>query len=148
MRISDEALNFNKELLFGEIGAMIGAPSASYISSHFTSSIDTIAMITVMGAAVGSSILWLSMRIYDKLKKGETSKKKFIEDLAYLVPVASFLVFTIYYPSLYLLSQYFLENDYRAVSSAIMSQISSYILFLLAINTYRYFLLKLTGRKL
>ena len=148
MKVSDEALSFNKELLFGEIGSVIGAPLASFIGSKFTSSIDAIATITVIGAAIGASLFWLGMRIYDKLKNSDVSRKKFVEDLAYLIPVASLLVFTIYYPSLYLLSHYLLENDYRAVSSAMISQVSSYVLFLLSINTYRYFLLKLTGRKL
>jgi len=148
LKISESAVNFNKELLFGEVGSMIGAPLFSYISSKFTSSIETISTVTVVGAAIGASAFWLGMRIHDKLRKGEASEKKFLEDLAYLVPVASLLVFTIYYPSLYLLSQYLLEHDYRAVSSAIISQVSSYTLFLLLINTYRYFLLRITGRKL
>jgi len=148
MGLSREAINFNKELIFGEIGAMVGAPLASYVGSRFTSSIDTIATITVIGAAIGASLFWICMRIYDKLKDTELSRKKFLEDLAYLVPVASLLVFTIYYPSLFLLSRYLLENDYRAVTSAVISQISAYVLFLLAINTYRYSLLKIMGRKL
>ncbi|MEX2017228.1 MAG: hypothetical protein WD876_02040 [Candidatus Pacearchaeota archaeon] len=148
MKISKEAINFNKEFLFGEVGAIIGAPLASYIGSRFTSSIDTIATVTVIGAAIGASLFWLGMRVHDRLNQIKTSKKNFVKDLLYITPIASLFVFLIYYPSLFLLSRHLLENDYRAVSSAIISQMSAYVLFLSAINIYRYAVLKLTGRKL
>lgn len=148
MKISKDALNFNKEILFGEIGAMLGAPFFSYIFSKFSLSANTFATLTVVGVMISASVFWLFMRIYDKTRNGRIEKKKFIEDLAYLTPVASLLAFLIYYPTLFLLSRYFFENNYRVVSSAIFSQMTAFGFFLFSINMYRYLLLKLTGKKL
>lgn len=148
MKLSKNFINFNKEFIFGEIGGIIGAPIASHIGSQLYSSVNIISAITVAGVAIGATLFWLGMRIYDKFKEGNVSKKKFFQDLAYLAPVASLLVFTIYYPSLFFLSRYFLQHDYLAVSSALIAQLFSYIIFLVSINLYRHFILRFTGRNL
>ena len=148
MKISKEALNFNKEILFGEAGAVIAAPLFSHIFSKFSLSPTVLATWTVISVMVTASLLWLVMRIYDKTRNGKIETGKFIGDLAYLTPVASALAFTIYYPTLFFLSRYFFENSYRVASSAAISQMSAFALFLFSLNMYRYFLLRITGRKL
>ena len=148
MKISEGAINFNKEILFGEIGAVFAAPIFSHIFSKFSLAANVLATLTVLSVMIIASLLWLVMRIYDKSREGKIETGKFIKDLAYLTPVASALAFTIYYPTLFFLSLYFFENNYGVASSAAISQISAFVIFLLALNTYRYFLLKVVGKKL
>jgi len=130
MKVSKHFINFNKQFIFGEVGSMISAPVAGYIASTFFSSPD------------------VGMRIYDQIKVEKVSKKQFLQDAAYLYPIASLLIFTIYYPSLFFLSRYFISHGYTAIGYVIGSQIVSYAIFLSSLNLYRYLLLKFTGRNL
>ncbi len=148
INISDGAINFNKQILFGEIGAMIGAPLFSYTASQFFSSPNTISAITVIGVIITASAFWLTLRIYDKTRNGKIETRKFLEDLAYFTPVAFVISFLVYYPTLFFLSRFLFSNDYRIVSSAIISQMTAFVIFLTSINFYRYFLIRLTGRAL
>ncbi len=148
MVISKEAFDFNKELLFGEVGALIGAQTFSYIASHLTDSVNLISYSTVLGAILAAALFWVSIRVYDEKKRKELSRKKFTEDLAYFTPVAFILTSIIYYPSLFFISRYFLEHKDKVVYSVFLSQLIAFSLFLIAINIYRHILLKWFGKKL
>ncbi|OGJ12182.1 hypothetical protein A3K62_02740 [Candidatus Pacearchaeota archaeon RBG_16_35_8] len=148
MKVSKHFINFNKQFIFGEVGSMISAPVAGYIASTFFSSPDVISALIVAGAAIGGLVPGIGMRIYDQIKVEKVSKKQFLQDAAYLYPIASLLIFTIYYPSLFFLSRYFISHGYTAIGYVIGSQIVSYAIFLSSLNLYRYLLLKFTGRNL
>ncbi len=74
IKISKEAINFNKEILFGELGGVIAAPTFSYFFSRFLLSANTLATLTVISVMITASLFWLGMRIYDKSKNGEIEK--------------------------------------------------------------------------
>lgn len=148
MALSKEVIDFNKELLFGEVGAMIGAQIFSYIASHLTISASLISYSSVLGAISVAALFWVSIRVYDKKKRKELSRKKFTEDLAYFTPVAFILTSIIYYPSLFFISRYFLEHKDKVIYSVLLSQLIAFSLFLIAINIYRHILLKWFGKKL
>jgi len=145
--ISKPAIDFNKEILFGEVGAIIGAPTTGFIVSRLTSSANLIASLSVAGAIIGAAIFWLAMRAYDKRRQGHLTMK-LARDIEYFTPAAFILASVIYYPSLFYFSKYLLLHEYKAVTSVALSQVSAFILFLIAINIYRYFLFRLFGKRL
>lgn len=148
MKISKDAVDFNKELLFGELGAIIGAQISSYICSKISSSISVISAFTVIGAIIGAAVFFLSLRIYYKIKNKDFSRRKLVGDLLYFTPVAFILTSIIYYPSLFFFEKYFLTHQYRIAFSTFVSQALAYLFFLISINIYRYILLKTTGKNL
>jgi len=148
MKFSKDTLNFNKEILFGELGAVAGTQIGGYISSNLTDSSTIISYSVVFGALVGASLFWLVMRVYDKSKKEKYSREKFIFDLKYFTPASAFFTFTCYYPTLFLITKYLLEHKTIVMFSAIFSQFIAFSFFLLGINTYRYVLIKVFNKEL
>jgi hypothetical protein len=142
------AFDFNKEILFGELGALISAPLISYIVSRFTDVPKIISSFAVGGAIFGACAFWLLMRAYDEKSRKELSVKHMASDIEYFTPGAFILALLIYYPSLYLVSKHFLTEDYRVLISVILSQVIAFLLFLIAVNIYRYFIWKYFGKKL
>ena len=102
MKISKETINFNKEILFGELGALIGTQAGGYVASQFTSSADVISYSVVAGALIMASLFWVLMRAYDKSRRDIYSLGKFEHDLKYFTPASAFLTFFIYYPRCFL----------------------------------------------
>lgn len=141
-------LNFNKEIVVGEVGALIGAPLVSFIASRFTSNLDAVSICAVIGAAIGACTSWLAMRIRDREKDRNFSAHNLASDIAYFTPAALLLTLTVYYPTLYFLSGDLLAVHRRVLSSVILSQITAFLLFLVLINVYRYFLAKFAGKVL
>lgn len=135
-------INFNKELLFGEIGAIIGAPLASYLISLFTYTPRYIAFSAVLGGIFVEAIFWLSMRLYDKNTYEKYSVKNLGEDIIYFTPVAFLVALFIYYPILFFGSEYLIRDHYRIIYSVISSQFVAFAFFLGLMNVYRYFLAK------
>ena len=141
-------LNFNKEIVVGEIGALIGAPLLSFIVSRVTSHPRDVSIAAVLGAAIGACSSWLAMRIRDRGKERNFSARTLAHDIAYFTPAALLLTVTVYYPTLYVLSGDLLHVEHRVVSSVIISQLAAFLLFLLLINVYRYLLAKIVGKVL
>ena len=148
MKTSKEFIDFNKEILIGEIGALIGIPIFSYITSLFTKNSTIISSSAVVGALVGAAVFWLSMRIYDEKKRGEYSVKNIVNDVAYFTPVAFVLSMIVYQPILFFVSYYLLNQGSSVLYSVIISQIIAFIFFLVGINIYRSLLLKYFGKRL
>lgn len=140
--------NFNKEIMVGEIAALISAPLFSYIISNFTNNVKIISLFAVIGAIVGGNLCWLFMRIYDKEKENEFSIKNMTKDIAYFTPAAFLFTSLFYYPTLYFLSSDFLNSQEEVLTSIILAQFAAFALFLLMINIYRYLLAKSGGRVL
>ena len=151
MKISKEAWNFNKQIIVGEIGAIVGAQTFSHLSVEVFHSLIRVSIAAVIGSMVGSS-LWGFMRAYDMSRHEKFSSKKLIEDFVYFIPVAFLLSCLIYYPLLFFLSRsllmhHFLDH-YIILSSIFISQLIAFIVFFIALNLYRIFLFKKTGKKL
>jgi hypothetical protein len=141
-------LEFNKEILIGELGAIISAPLVSFITSKLTDSANAISTSAVLGSLVGGSLLWLATRAYDKERHKTLSINHMAEDVGYFTPVAFLIAVFISYPTLFLLSHHLLVQKDLVIYSIIISEATAFLLFLVAINIYRYFLWKLIGKKL
>jgi hypothetical protein len=148
MKISKEALDFNKEILFGELGSLIGIQVATLLSIHFPRYPDLIPHFIVLGASVLGSLFWVLARIYYKSKREKYSEKSFITDMEFFTPASVLFAFLFYYPALFFTSKYLLEHHRAIEFSAILSQLAAFLIFLLAINIYRYILLKVFNKKL
>jgi hypothetical protein len=142
------AKEFNKELIFSEMGAIVCAPLVSWIVSQITKTPSTISASAVIGATAGAGIIWISTRMYHKRKRGDASLKSLAADMAYFTPVALLLTLLIYYPILYFASKHFLEGAHGVFASVILSQLAAYILFMISINCYRLILIYLGKRTL
>ncbi|VVB83954.1 Uncharacterised protein [uncultured archaeon] len=142
MKISREAFNFNKELLFGELGSLIGIQLVVFLSWLFHFNRSIIPHLVVAGALVSGTLCWLLARIYDKSRKEKYSGKSFFNDMKYFVPASVFLTYAFYYPSLYFISKYFIAHYRFLESAAVFSEIIAFSLFMLGINLYRYILIK------
>jgi uncharacterized membrane protein YeaQ/YmgE (transglycosylase-associated protein family) len=142
MKITREFINFNKEILFGEIGAIVGIQVVSYTSLKVNYSVNLLSYMIVIGAIVGASLFWFLMRLYDKTRKNKYPEKKIISDISYYAPAAAVLTSLFYYPTLFFATKYFLEHNRIVEYSATVSQIIAFCLFLIGINIYRYILRK------
>jgi hypothetical protein len=140
--------DFNKELLIGEIGSIVSAPTIAYVVSQFTKNTNVISTSAVLGAVFGACLFWILTRIHDQRKYKTLSVKNFAGDIAYFTPVAFGLALLIYYPSLYLGSHYLLTSGDKVVYSVILSQAAGFILFAIAMNSYRYLLFRFVGKRI
>ena len=141
-------VDFNKEILFGEIGALISAPSTAFLASLITHNKSFISALAVLGSLAGASLFWLIMRAFDEKKDMIFSIQNMALDIGYFTPAAFLCALFIYYPSLFIMSRHLLTQDYRVISSVIISQAIAFTLFLVAMNTYRHLLWKMTGKEL
>ncbi|MFA5953196.1 MAG: hypothetical protein WC812_01245 [Candidatus Pacearchaeota archaeon] len=148
MKISKSFFNFNKEIIFGEIGAIFGAQIFGYVFSKTNISVNWISGLIVLGSIIGASLFWTCTRIYDKFTRKEFSRKKFGQDILYFTPAAFLLTCLIYYPSLFTISKHLLLENYKEVYSIALSQLLSFLFFLISINLYRYILSKMTKKEL
>jgi len=148
MKISKETFNFNKEILFGELGALVGIQFFDFLSSIFSFPVKLIPHLVVLGAIVGGSLFWLLARIYDKSKKERYSEKKFLYDVKYFTPASAFFTFAFYYPALFFATKYFLAHHRQLEFSTIISQIIAFSLFMIGINFYRYILIKVFKKEI
>ena len=145
MRISKKAINFNKEIALGEIGALFGTQTFGYFASKIFTSPTTISAFVVLGAAVCATLFWFFARLYDRMIKNKDSRKRVKRDIAYFAPVSIFLAFSVYYPTLFYSTRHLLTHHNIVAYSAIVSQAIAFIFFLIGINAYRYILIKLKG---
>ncbi len=141
-------INFNKEILFGEIGALIGAQVFAYFAYLITDSVNRISASATVGALIGAAVFFLSLRAYHKKDEKGFSKEKFAGDLFYFTPAAFLLTISVYYPTLFFLDRYFLGLHFYVSAATLIAQLIAFFCFLVGINVYRYLLLRLTGRKL
>ncbi|MDE1874619.1 MAG: hypothetical protein KGI79_01645 [Patescibacteria group bacterium] len=130
-------VDFNKEIIFGELGALIMANLLAYISSHFTSNDSAIAVWAVVGTLLGGSIFWLAARIYDKFRDYRSKPADLAKDISYFTPAAIVLGFLIYDPSIYFVSRYLLRQGHWVETSVIVGQAIAFSLFLFCMNVYR-----------
>jgi uncharacterized membrane protein YeaQ/YmgE (transglycosylase-associated protein family) len=147
-KLRELLVNFNKELIFGEIGALLGAPWVAFIASKFSESPNVISTWAVIGGVIGAAIVWLITRIWDQSQGKDYGVKNLAKDLSYFTPAALTVTVLVYYPTLFFLTRNLINTDHKVIYSVIGAQITAFILFLIAMNLYRYILLKWTGKRL
>ncbi|MEM4259308.1 MAG: hypothetical protein QXS38_00910 [Candidatus Pacearchaeota archaeon] len=141
-------INFNKEILFGEIGALIGAQVFAFFAYLITESSTKISASATIGAVLGAAVFFLSLRFYHKKCEKDFCKTKFATDLFYFTPAAFVLTILVYYPTLFFLDRYLLNMHFYVSAATFIAQLIAFLCFMITINIYRFLLLKLTGRKL
>jgi hypothetical protein len=141
-------LNFNKELAFGECGALVVANATALIVSHLTRKPAVISASAVGGTLVGGALFWLAARIYDKVATKDFSVDEMSSDIRYFTPAAIIFGLIGYDPSLYFVSCYLLARDWRVGTSVVTAQTIAFALFLACMNGYRVVLLRVRGKQL
>jgi hypothetical protein len=147
MKVSKHFKDFNKEILFGELGSLIGIQFVNLIASALYFPITLIPHLVVLGAMLGGSLSWLLARVYYRSKEEKYSEKKFFNDIKYFLPASTFFTVAFYYPVLFFATKHFLEH-HQTEFSTIVAQIIAFCAFIVGINIYRYILLKVEGKNL
>ena len=142
MAITKETINFNKEILFGELGAIVGIQISNLLFYKLDLSVNLLSYIILIGAVVGASLFWFLMRLYDKTRKEKYSEKKIVEDISYFAPASFILTSIFYYPTLFFVTRYLIEKNSLARYITTIPQIIAFCLFLTGINIYRKILIK------
>jgi len=138
---------FNKEIVFGEIGALISVPTVSFLVSLFTKNPSAISTAAVIASLIGASAFWIFMRVFDEKRRKSYTFQHFATEVGYFTPVAFIIAVLVYYPSLFFISKYFLTKE-RVVYAVITAQAVAFTLFVILMNFYRHMLFKLTGEEL
>jgi uncharacterized membrane protein YfcA len=131
------SLDFNKEIVFGEIGALLGSALGGYLSFWISRNESLIPTFAVVGSLLGSTTLFLSTKIYDKKKRKELSFRNIFNDLKYYTPAAAVLRVLIGSPLLYFLTRLFVESNFGAFYSGALGEFLCFLVFLTLINFYR-----------
>ena len=141
-------LDFNRELLFGECGALLAANPAAWVVSRFTANAAIISASAVAGTLVGGGLFWLCARIYDKTRAGAFDRKALASDIGYFTPAAVILGIVVYDPAIYFASHRLLTSGDRVIASVLVGQLAAFTLFLACMNLYRLALLRFGVKKL
>ena len=140
--------DLNKEIISGEIGALLGSSLGAYLSFLISGNEKLIPTFTVIGSILGSTTFFLLTKIYNKRKRKEFSLKNLISDLIYYTPVAAPLRIFIGYPLLYFFTRYFVKNGIGAFYSGALGEFLSFWVFLFMINAYRFILYRFFKKKI
>lgn len=143
-----DLIDFNKQILFGEVGSLLGAQLCVVISYLFTNTPGEISWFAVAGSLIGAVVFWLVVRIRDERRKKRFSLKKLGGDVAVYTPAAVVLVVVVYQPALYFLTRFFLDYGVQRVVSSSIAQLLSFLLFLILINGYRLLLIRFFKKSL
>ncbi|HEY5227301.1 MAG TPA: hypothetical protein VIJ19_02115 [Opitutaceae bacterium] len=141
-------LDFNREILFGECGALLAANPAAEVASHFTANPAVISSAAVAGTLLGGALFWLAARVYDKVRQKSFDRKSLASDIGYFTPAAILLGFLVYDPAIYLTSHHLLTSGEKVLSSVLLGQMVAFSLFLACMNLYRLLLIRVRGKVL
>jgi hypothetical protein len=139
-------LDFNRESLFGECGALLTANPTAMVVAHFTRNSSLISCSAVAGTLMGGALFWLTARIYDKKKRKEFDTRALASDIGYFTPAAIILGFVVYDPSIYFTSHHLLMGGDKVLISVLIGQVVAFSLFLACMNVYRIILLRFGKR--
>jgi hypothetical protein len=141
-------LDFNREIIFGECGALLLANPAAEAASHFTRNASYISSAAVAGTLLGGALFWLAARIYDQVKQRRFNTKGLASDIGFFTPAAVAIGFLVYDPAIFLTSHRMLKEGDKVVSSVLVGQLVAFSLFLGCMNVYRALLFKIRGKSL
>lgn len=146
MRLSKRFVDFNKQLLFGEIGALTGTPLFPLITSHFTDDPAVVAFSAVIGGLAAGSVFWLVVRVYDERKRGLHWVRRLAGQIVWFSPAASVLGLMIYQPILFFVARHLIKTGALVVHAVLASQVLAFTSFLVAMNLYR-LMISRTGKE-
>jgi hypothetical protein len=146
--VRPSTLNFNRELLIGECGALLLANGAVPTLAHFTSSATLLSSAAVAATLLGGSLGWIGARIYSQMRARTFTPRSLVGDLSYFTPAAIFFGFCVYDPALYLATHHLLIHGAGAWIAVAVGQLVAFFLFLVSLNLYRFSLLRLHGKAL
>ncbi len=141
-------IDFNKEIMFGEIGALTGSALLSYLASLIFWSENTVSAFAVVGSILGSTTLFLLTKIHDKKKRKELSFKNVFNDLKYYTPAAATLRILFGYTLLYFSTRFIIRTGIPALYAGALGEFFSFLIFLLLINIYRLILFKVFKKRI
>ena len=141
-------LNFNRQLLAGEVGALLLAYVAVPAVAHFRSNPALLSAVAVAATLVGGSLGWIAARVSDQLRRRPSSVRSMAGDLSYFTPAALCCGFCVYDPVIYLLTHYLLVHRAGAWVAVAAGQLAAFSAFLLALNAYRFALFRFRGKAL
>jgi hypothetical protein len=146
--VQRSTLNFNRELLIGECGALALANVAVPVLSRFTPNPTVLSSAAVAATLIGGSLGWIGTRILDQVRARTFTARSMAGDIGYFTPAAIFFGFCVYDPVIYLLSHYLLLRGHGACTAVLAGQLLAFLLFLLSLNLYRFSLFRLRGKTL
>ena len=133
-------IDFNKEILIGEIGALVGAPLLGFIGSLISRNPNFVSLATLIGSMLGGCISWLSARIYDEKRYEKFSVGKFAKDVSFYTPVAFLISLLVSYPIVVLVTHSLFIKEHVSYLSSFLGELSGFAVFLILINAYRFIL--------
>lgn len=148
MRPSKSLIDFNKQLLFGETGAVIGTPLAPLVTARFTADPSIISFSAVLGGLVAGSIGWLIVKISDEKKRGGNAVLNLTGQIALFTPAAFILGLMVYQPTLFLVARHLIRDGEKGRLFRAHLAIRRVFSFLVAINLYRIALHRLAGKRI
>ncbi len=148
MQFSKGFINFNKEILSGELGAILGAQAIGLIIKDMNLSETSISFLVVLGAILGSAVFYLPLRIFHQKKKDDFSVSNFSKGIILYSLAAILLTVIVYYPTLFFLEKYLLKYIKEVNLSILLAQTIAFLMFLLFINIYRFILKKYFNKEI
>jgi uncharacterized membrane protein YeaQ/YmgE (transglycosylase-associated protein family) len=149
IKTNRRVIDFNKEILIGEVGALVGAPLFGFLGSILISKSPTfIPIATLVGSILGGTTSMLIARIHDEKKYKTFSAKKLVRDITLYTPAAFLIAGLVSYPVLIFVTHSVFLKQHIAYLSSFIGELSSFIVFLIIINIYRYALSRLLNKEL
>jgi hypothetical protein len=142
------AWDFNKEIICGEIGALLGAYVAGLTTAHLSRSSALISAMLIPGTLLGGTVFWLTARIIHQRGRQAWSVRMLARDISYFTPAAAVLGFVIYDPTIFVASHFLLNRGAGIVLAIAGGECAAFALFLSAMNGYRFLLAKTGARHL
>lgn len=148
MNLSKRCIDYNKQLLFGEIGALVGTPLFPSVASHWTGDPNLLSWSAVAGGLVTGSVFWLAVKICDEQRRGSRSVGRLAGQIAWFTPAAFVIGLLVYQPTLFLMSRELISHGNAVAVAVVASQALSFGLFLGAMNIYRLALYRIAGENM
>jgi len=130
-------VDFNKQLLGGEIGALAGTPLFPLVIARFTRDPALLSFAAVVGGLLAGSAVWLVVKVRDEHWNGKATIRSLAGQVAWFTPAAFLLGVLVYQPTLFLLGRHLIRRGNPLVVAVLASQALAFALFLAAMNLYR-----------
>jgi len=140
MSLDQRTIDFNKEILVGEIGALVGAVLLGFVAFFIHKNPNIVSTLTLIGSIVGGSVSWWIARIDDEKRRNEFSIRKLGRDISLYTPIALLIALLISYPTVFFVTHAISMRIRFDFLGSLAGELSGFILFLAFMNSYRYIL--------
>ncbi len=141
-------IHFNREILIGEVGALILANVSAPVVGRFSHDATVIAWAAVGATMVGGGLFWLGARIYDQVRGKTFTAPALASDVAYFTPGALLLGLGVYDPLIFVVARRLVLGGSPARVAVAVGQVTAFAVFLACLNLYRLVLLRFRGKAL